>query len=80
MYIPVKINFKKIINHEKKLLGILLIGAFIISVGITLGHAENPVTEVLDADTDHEDAEDDIDDGDVDDDNDDDDDENTKIY
>ena len=55
---------------KKKLFGILLIGAFIISVGITLGHAENPVTEVLDADTDPEDAdvdpeedEDDDDDG-----------------
>jgi len=56
---------------KKKLLGILLIGAFIISVGITLGHAENPVTEVLDADTDPEDADVDTEEDDDDDDDDD---------
>ena len=61
-------------KSHKKLLGILLIGAFLISVGMTLGvsyqqeDGQNLITEVLDADDDSEDIdvetdEDDDDDG-----------------
>ena len=72
-------------KSKKKLLGILLIGAFLISVGMTLGvsyqqpNAQNLITEVVDPDVDPENAEDDTvepadsndnDEGDVDDDDD----------
>jgi len=63
-------------KSKKKLLGILLIGAFLISVGMTLGVSyqqpdnQNLITEVVDLDVDPEDAEDDIDDEDEDEDDD----------